>query len=81
MKNPLIAPELREIIVAGDSKALRCFCEAGHPVVVAELISALSADEAWAVLKHAALPPDDRADLFKCSCSKSENQVEWGAAL
>jgi hypothetical protein len=81
MKNPLIAPELREIIVAEDSKALRCFCEAGHAAVVAELIFSLSADEAWAVLKHAALPPDDRSDLIKCSCNKSENQVEWGAAL
>jgi len=55
-KNPLLVPELREMLSAGDAKALRDFCEAGHPAVVAELISALSGDEAWAVLRYADPP-------------------------
>jgi magnesium transporter len=49
MANPLLAPELRERIAAGDSKALRDFCEAGHPAVIAEMLSALSPPEAWEV--------------------------------
>jgi len=61
-KNPLIAPELREMLAAGNAKALQDFCETGHPAVVAELISALSAEEAWAVLSHVDLSP--RAEIF-----------------
>jgi magnesium transporter len=62
MKNPLFAPELREAIATGDSKALEEFCGMGHPGVVAELVSPLSAVEAWEVLRHAALPL--RAEIF-----------------
>lgn len=52
-KNPLLVPELREMLAAGDSKALRDFCESGHPAIIAELISPLSSEEAWTVLRHA----------------------------
>ncbi len=55
-KNPLLVPELREMLAAGDSKTLRDFCESGHPAVIAELISALSSEEAWTVLRHADTP-------------------------
>ncbi len=61
-KNPLLVPELREMLAAGNDKALQDFCKAGHPTVVAELISALSEEEAWAVLRHADLPL--RAEIF-----------------
>ena len=61
-KNPLLVPELHEMLVAGNAKALREFCESGHPAFIAELISALSAKEPWAVLKHADLPL--RAEIF-----------------
>jgi magnesium transporter len=62
MKNPILAPELREMITAGNFKALRDFCEAGHPAVVAELISTLSAGEVWQVLRHSDLPL--RSEIF-----------------
>jgi magnesium transporter len=52
-KNPLLVPELREMMQAGDSKSLRDFCESGHPAIIAEMISALSSDEAWKVLLNA----------------------------
>jgi len=52
-KNPLLVPELREMLAAGESKNLRDFCESGHPAVIAELVSALSSEEAWMVLRHA----------------------------
>jgi magnesium transporter len=61
-KNPLIVPELREMLTAGNAKALRDFCEAGHPALVAELISALSAEETWAVLGY--VDPQLRAEIF-----------------
>ena len=52
-KNPLLVPELREMLQAGDSNALRDFCESGHPAIIAEMISALSSEEAWKVLLNA----------------------------
>jgi len=55
-KNPLLVPELREMLAAGDSKTLRDFCESGHPAIIAELISALSSEEAWAVLRYVDTP-------------------------
>lgn len=55
-KNSLLVPELREMLAAGESKTLRDFCESGHPAVIAELISALSSEEGWTVLRHADAP-------------------------
>jgi magnesium transporter len=61
-KNPLLVPELREMLAEGNSTALQEFCEGGHPADVAELISALSAAETWAVLRHVDLQL--RAEIF-----------------
>lgn len=61
-KNPLLVPELSEMLAAGESKTLRDFCESGHPAVIAELISALSSEEAWTVLRHADTPL--RSEIF-----------------
>jgi magnesium transporter len=61
-KNPLLVPELREMLTAGDAAALRDFCEALHPAVVAELLSALPAAEAWSVLGH--VDRQLRAEIF-----------------
>jgi len=62
MKNPLLVPELRELIETGNDAALRNFCESGHPGVVADLISALHTEEAWRVLRRA--PMAIRAEIF-----------------
>ena len=40
-KNPIHVPDLSEMLAAKEAKALRDFCEIGHPDVIAELISAL----------------------------------------
>ena len=61
-KNPILVPELREMLQAGDSKALRDFCESGHPAIVAEMISALSSEEAWKVLLNA--EPSLRSEIY-----------------
>lgn len=77
MKNPLVVPELRDLIAAGDSRTLREFCETGQPAVVADLISALAAVEVWEVLRHADAPL--RAEIFS---HLDENlQVEVVATL
>ena len=77
MKNPLLVPELRELIETGNNEALRTFCESGHPAVIAELISALQTQEAWVVLRNAILPL--RAEIFS---HLDENlQVDLIAAL
>ncbi len=60
--NPLLLPELREMLATSDAEGLREFCRAGHPVMVAELISALTAEEVSAVLRHA--DPPLRAEIF-----------------
>ncbi|GIW71711.1 MAG: magnesium transporter MgtE [Planctomycetota bacterium] len=61
-KNPLLVPELHELLAAGDAKALRDFCKSGHPAVIGEFLSALSRDEAWSVLLHA--EPALRSEIF-----------------
>lgn len=55
-KNLLLVPELRELLFAQDSKTLKEFCESEHPAIIAELISALSVEEIWGVIKHADKP-------------------------
>jgi len=62
MKNPLLVPEIREFLREKDSESLRAFCEAIHPVVVGEMISALSPKEAWNVLRCVPIPL--RAKIF-----------------
>ncbi len=62
MKNPLLVPEIRELLEEGNFEELRNFCEAGHPGIVAEFLSALPADEAWAALRHVGL--ERRAEVF-----------------
>jgi len=61
-RNPLLLPELRKILAAGDTKSLRNFCNTGHPATVADFISALTPAEIWKVLRHA--DPSLRADIF-----------------
>lgn len=61
-KDLLLVPDLREMLAADDSEALRSFCESGHPAVIAEFISDLSNQEAWTVLLHAV--PALRSEIF-----------------
>ena len=62
MKQTLLVPELRELLAAGMDESLRRFCQEGHPAVVAELISGLSAAEIWRILRL--LPVRNRAEIF-----------------
>ena len=61
-KNPLLVPELRELIAAGDVTTLHEFCEAAHPAAIAELLAALEPKEAWTILLQTATAL--RAEIF-----------------
>jgi magnesium transporter len=63
MVNPILLPELREMLAADDSTGLREFCEALHPATVAEFIEGLSVDETWLVLAQADL--SRQAEIFE----------------
>lgn len=77
MKNPLLAPELREIIEKNDNKALRAFCASLHPASVAEFLGALSGQDIRHVL--ALLEPRLRAEIF--SALDQDIQAELAESL
>ena len=58
----LFAPDLRALIEAGDHKALKEICDDGQPAIVAEMLSELTGEEAWQVLRWA--DSDQRAEIF-----------------
>jgi magnesium transporter len=62
MKNPLLIPELRELIEAKDTPAIQDLCRQTHPETIAELIEGLEPDEIWAILHM--LDPHLRALIF-----------------
>ena len=62
MASTLLVPELRELLAAGDTEALRQFCERGQRAVVADLLSGLDPEEILQVLRAAELPA--RAEVF-----------------
>lgn len=51
-RNPLLVPELRDLLRTQNHKALRDFCQANHPIFTAELISALDILEIKEILQH-----------------------------
>src|SRR5579863_2029799 len=55
MYDPLLLPELREMLIENDDRAMQEFCEVFHPGVVAENLEALSAADSWNVLSHTSL--------------------------
>jgi magnesium transporter len=63
MYDPLLLPELREMLLEDDTRAMQEFCEVFHSGVVAENLEALSNDEIWSVLSHTALRR--RVEIFE----------------
>ncbi len=62
MVNPLLAPELRELLAEKNYPELCEFCESNHPAQVAEFLSALTPQEIWEILSH--LSPSLRGEIF-----------------
>src|SRR5258708_7265698 len=63
MFDPLLLPELREMLIENDAAAMREFCEVFHAGVVAENLAALSVADCWRVLSECGWRR--RAEIFK----------------
>jgi magnesium transporter len=50
MYDPLLLPELREMLIENDTRAMQEFCDVFHSGVIAENLEALSTPELWRVL-------------------------------
>ncbi len=62
MINPLLLPELREMITSSDTIGLSAVMSELHPATVAELSEGLSVEETWQVLGYA--PFERQAEVF-----------------
>ena len=62
MFDPLLLPELREMLLEDDGRAMQEFCEVFHPGIVAENLEALPVGECWQVLSKASWRR--RAEVF-----------------
>lgn len=62
MTNPILIPELRDLLAREDFETVRKFCQQNHPGTVADLISGLEPAETWQVLHL--LDPPLRAEIF-----------------
>jgi magnesium transporter len=63
MFDPLLVPELREMLADNDTAAMQEFCEVFHPAVVAENLEALPAADCAHVLAQATL--HRRGEIFE----------------
>ncbi len=62
MIDPLLLPELREMLIEHEAPAMREFCNVLHPAVVAENLEALSDEDLLQVLRQAEMPR--QAEVF-----------------
>ena len=62
MVNPLLAPDLKELVDAADEANLRAFCTDCHPASVGEFLSALKPEDIHYVLRLVEAPL--RAEIF-----------------
>ena len=73
MRNPLLVPDLRELIQSGEVAALREFIEDQHPGRTAELIEDLEAEDGDSLFRI--LLPRDRADVLSYLNTESQNRI------
>lgn len=78
MVNPIIIPELRELISANDTEAIRKFSQNIHPALAAELIEGLENTEIWHILHM--LDISLRADIFTCFSLDKQVELVTGQA-
>lgn len=63
MYDPLLLPELREMLLEKDTRAMKEFCEVLYPGIVAENLEALTDEEVWQILSQATL--EKQAEIFE----------------
>ena len=73
MRNPLLVPDLRELIQSGEVAALREFIEDQHPGRIAELIEDLESEDGDSLF--CILLPRDRADVLSYLDTESQNRI------
>jgi magnesium transporter len=73
VRNPLLVPDLRELIQGGEVAALREFIEDQHPGRTAELIEDLESEDGDALFRI--LPPRDRAEVLSYLHTDSQNRL------
>jgi magnesium transporter len=62
MYDPLLVPELREMLLQSDTVAMREFCNVLHPGVAAENLEELPDEELWTILSQAEVA--QQAEIF-----------------
>jgi magnesium transporter len=62
MYNPLLLPELREMLSTGDDDQLTAVMTELHPATIADFSEGLSVEETWKMLDHASV--DRQAEVF-----------------
>lgn len=62
MYNPLLLPELRDMLSTGDDPELSAVMSELHPATVADFSEGLSVEETWRLLDHASV--DRQAEVF-----------------
>ncbi|WP_435017787.1 magnesium transporter [Tundrisphaera sp. TA3] len=77
LRNPLLVPDLRELILAGETDALREFLDDHHPAHIAEIIEDLGEREGDAAL--ALLRDRSRAEVM--SYVEADRQVRFVEAM
>ena len=77
MLDPLLVPELREMLNDNDVSAMREFCAIFHPAVVAENLGALVTAEAWKVLSQS--PLQRQVEVFEFM--ELDRQIELVSTL
>ena len=73
MRNPLLVPDLRELIQSGEVAALREFIEDQHPGRTAELIEDLESEDGDSLFRI--LLPRDRAEVLSYLDTESQNRI------
>jgi magnesium transporter len=73
VRNPLLVPDLRELIQSGEVAALREFTENQHPGLTAELIEDLEAQDGDALFRM--LLPRHRADVLSYLNTEGQNRI------
>ncbi len=63
MINPLLLPELRELLAAGDHATISKLLKELHPASIADITEGLEVDETWKVLASA--PVERQAEAFR----------------
>ena len=75
--NPILLPELREMLAAGDLEGIEAVLRELHPATIAEFTEGLDPSETWALLAFA--PADRQAEVFTYySMPKQVELIEEG---